>query len=155
LTAPTAVSDLGPEAAIMRRRSLARLRLFVTGAVFVLLLAGTGFGVVRCVLVRSAPGRAQNLFIKAEATSDAAAAIHFYAESIRARTQYGEVAPELLVEPRSRIEAKARRRVDDLLRARRVNDASRFVAQIRADLRVAGLEAIAASLEQTIAQNRP
>ena len=148
------VSELPPEGVAIRRAALARLRLFATGAMFVLLLAGTGFGVVRCVLVRSAPGRAQNLFLKAEAAPDAAMAIHFYAESIQARTQYADVAPEQLADTRSRIEAKARKRVDDLIHARRLDEASRFVTQIRPDLRAAGLDGTAAGLEQTIAQHR-
>jgi hypothetical protein len=153
LTSTTPIAQRPPasDEFVVPHRGLPRLRLFATGALLVLALACTGFGVVRCVLVRSAPQRAQNLLLKADATGDAATAIHLYAESIRARTQYAEVAPEALAETRSRIQAKARRRVDDLLSARRADEATRFVAQIRPDVHAAGLDPVADELDRAIA----
>ena len=153
-TTPVALRPPAPDDFVMPHRSFPRLRLFATGALLVLALACTGFGVVRCVLVRSAPQRAQNLLLKADATGDAATAIHLYAESIQARTQYADVAPEALAEARSRIQAKARRRVDELLGARHADEATRFVAQIRPDMHAAGLDPVADELDRAIAERR-
>jgi hypothetical protein len=116
-------------------------------------VAGTSIGVGRCVLVRSAPQRAQNLFSQAEAAPDAAAAIHLYAQSIVARAEYAPPPAEELAAPRARIAPRARAEVDELLAAGRRDAAKAFVEQIRPDLQAAALEQTLSQLDRSIAQS--
>lgn len=129
-----------------------RSRLLAIGGLCVAVLLGTGFGVTRCVLVRSAPQRAQNLFVKAESTPDAATAIHLYAQSILARGEFEEPAPEMVAEPKARIAARAQKELDELVAAGRLESAKIFVNQIRPDLHAVGLEQALMGLDQTLAK---